>query len=92
MFGSIVGYSSYIYALQKLPVGTVSLYAYVNPIIAVVLGWAVLREPLSWREAVAIAVILGGVAVVKSAPARPAPQTEPSGSPLPAASACTDCT
>jgi drug/metabolite transporter (DMT)-like permease len=65
-FGSIVGYGSYTYALQKLPTSFVSLYAYINPVIAVLLGWAVLRERLGWREIAAAAVILGGVAIVKS--------------------------
>lgn len=67
VFGSIVGYGSYIYALQKLPVSTVSLYAYVNPVIAVALGWLVLGEHLGWMEGLAVVVILAGVALVKSA-------------------------
>lgn len=70
VFGSIVGYSAYIYALQKLPVSTVSLYAYINPVIAVALGWALLHETLTWRELTATAVILAGVAVVRMAPPR----------------------
>lgn len=71
VFGSIVGYSAYVYVLQKLPVSTVSLYAYINPVIAVALGWALLHEVLTWRELTATAVILAGVAVVRMAP-RPA--------------------
>ena len=47
--GAIGGFSAYAYALKHLPVATVSLYAYVNPIIAVVLGTLVLREPFSAR-------------------------------------------
>ena len=43
--GSIVGYSAYVYALKYLPIATVSLYAYVNPIIAVILGSLLLDEP-----------------------------------------------
>jgi drug/metabolite transporter (DMT)-like permease len=65
MFGSIVGYSSYIYALSKLPVPIVSIYNYINPMLAVFLGWLVFREPFGRRELVAMAVILTGVAVVK---------------------------
>ena len=49
LVGSIVGYSAYVYALKYLPVSTVSLYAYVNPIIAVVLGTLLLSEPFSLR-------------------------------------------
>src|SRR5262249_9092031 len=45
--GSVVGYSAYVYALRHLPVSFVSLYAYVNPVIAVVLGSLLLSEPFS---------------------------------------------
>ena len=47
--GSIVGFSAYAYALKHLPVATVSLYAYINPVIAVLLGTVVLGEPFSAR-------------------------------------------
>lgn len=66
-FGSIVAYGSYMYALQKLPISTVSLYAYLNPIIAVFLGWLVLREQVGWREVASLAVILSGVMIVQGA-------------------------
>lgn len=65
VFGSIVGYSAYIYALDRLPVALVSIYTYVNPVVAVFLGWLVYREPFGFREVVAMAVIFSGVAVVK---------------------------
>jgi len=67
IFGSIIGYGSFIYALTKLPAAKVSMYAYVNPIIAVVLGWFVLGEQLDWRVALATVVILLGVVLVQSA-------------------------
>jgi drug/metabolite transporter (DMT)-like permease len=67
IFGSIIGYGSFIYALAKLPAAKVSMYAYVNPIIAVVLGWLILGEQLDWRVALATAVILLGVVLVQSA-------------------------
>ena len=69
VFGSIVGYSSFIYALSKLPITTVSLYAYINPVIAVILGWLILDERLDWSVATATTVVLLGVALVKSAKA-----------------------
>jgi multidrug transporter EmrE-like cation transporter len=47
--GAIAGFSAYAYALKHLPVATVSLYAYINPIIAVVLGTLVLQEPFNAR-------------------------------------------
>ena len=68
VFGSIVAYGSFIYAMQKLPLSVVSTYSYINPVIAVLLGWIVLGEPLGWRVAAAAAIILGGVALVKAAP------------------------
>jgi drug/metabolite transporter (DMT)-like permease len=64
-FGSIVGYSSYAYALDKLPVAVVSIYPYVNSVVAVALGWLFYREPFGLREAAAMLVIFTGVALVK---------------------------
>src|SRR5919112_815840 len=68
VFGSIVAYSAYMYAIQKLPLPLVSTYSYVNPLVALVLGWMVLSEPLGWREGVSALVILLGVALVKTSP------------------------
>ena len=65
--GSIVGFSAYGYALKNLPISTVSLYAYINPVIAVLLGAIVLREPFGARIAVACAVVLAGTALVRRA-------------------------
>lgn len=65
VFGSLFGYSAYVYALKHLPVSTVSLYAYVNPVIAVVLGTLVLGEPFGWRVVTAAGVVFAGVAVVR---------------------------
>ena len=64
-FGSIVGYSAYIYALDRLPVAVVSIYPYVNSVVAVALGWLFYREPFGAREAGAMLVIFTGVALVK---------------------------
>jgi drug/metabolite transporter (DMT)-like permease len=66
--GSIGGFSAYAYALKHLPVATVSLYAYVNPVIAVLLGTLILNEPMSPRLVVAGAIVLIGMALVKSDP------------------------
>jgi drug/metabolite transporter (DMT)-like permease len=68
VFGSIVAYSAYMYAIQKLSLPLVSTYSYVNPLVALVLGWLVLAEPLGWREGGAALVILLGVALVKTSP------------------------
>jgi drug/metabolite transporter (DMT)-like permease len=85
VFGSLVAYTAYTYAIQKLPLSLVSTYSYINPVIAVVLGWLLLGEPLGWRVAAGAAVILCGVAVVKAAPRRGAEEAgrgaaEPDGS------------
>jgi drug/metabolite transporter (DMT)-like permease len=64
-FGSIVGYSAYVYAMDRLPVAIVSVYPYVNAVVAVALGWVFYREPFGRREALAMAIIFAGVAVVK---------------------------
>lgn len=65
IFGSIVGYTSYLYALARLPVALVSLYTYVNPIVAILMGWFFYREHVGWRQVAAMIVILCGVALVK---------------------------
>ncbi len=70
VFGSIVGYSAYLYALRHLPVALVSIYSYVNPVVAVALGWLFYREPFGLHEASAMAVIFAGVATVKVSSAR----------------------
>ena len=74
-FGSLVGYSAYVYALKRLPVAIVSVYTYVNAVVAVALGWLFYRERFGLREAVAMLIIFAGVAAVKrfSAPPRRAP-------------------
>jgi drug/metabolite transporter (DMT)-like permease len=62
--GSLVGFVCYVYALHHLPTSFVALYAYVNPIVAVALGAAVLGERVGWRLPMAVATILSGMAVV----------------------------
>ena len=64
--GSIGGFVSYVYALQHLPVATVSLYAYANPLIAVALGALVLGEPFTARTVVAMAIVFAGMALVRT--------------------------
>lgn len=61
VFGSIVGYSAYGYALRYAPATIVGTYAYVNPVIAVLLGWLFLSEPITGRMAIAIGLILAAV-------------------------------
>jgi drug/metabolite transporter (DMT)-like permease len=66
IFGSLLRYGSFIYALAKLPATKVSMYAYINPVIAVLLGWLVLGERLDRFVILSTAVILLGVVLVKS--------------------------
>ncbi|MBI3664769.1 MAG: EamA family transporter, partial [Acidobacteria bacterium] len=65
IFGSILAFSAFVYALEHLPISVASLYAYINPVVAICLGWLFYREPFGWREAAAMAVIFLGVALVK---------------------------
>jgi drug/metabolite transporter (DMT)-like permease len=47
VFGSLVGFTAFAYCLNELPASTVGTYAYVNPVVAVFLGWLILKEPLT---------------------------------------------
>ena len=67
IFGSIIAYSAYIFALAHMRTTHTSLYAYVNPVVAVFLGWLILSEPLTWVSVVAMVIILAGVALVQTA-------------------------
>ena len=64
MIGSIVAYACYSYVLRKLPMTIVSLYAYVNPIVAVILGWIVLGEKLNLKIGIAILITVAGIYIV----------------------------
>ncbi|OJU76488.1 MAG: hypothetical protein BGO09_16325 [Bacteroidetes bacterium 47-18] len=61
VFGSILAYSSFVYALSRLPVGVASLYAYINPFIALLLGYWWLSEELTWLTFLALLTALSGV-------------------------------
>jgi drug/metabolite transporter (DMT)-like permease len=63
--GSIVGYTAFIYAMTHLPVAVVSIYMFVNPVIAVFLGYVFFREPFGYRAATAMLIIFAGIAVVR---------------------------
>ena len=66
IFGSVVAFTAYIYAMRSLRTTTLSLYSYVNPVVAVILGWIVLNERLTWVSITAMAIILAGVALTQS--------------------------
>jgi len=64
LFGSLIAYASYAYALRKLSMTVVSLYAYINPLVAVILGWLVLNEPLNTKIWIAIILTITGIYIV----------------------------
>lgn len=66
VIGSIVSYGAYMYALSKLPSTVVSLYAYVNPVVAVVVGFLVLHEQFGFYTLVAMAITIAGVYLVNA--------------------------
>ena len=63
-FGSLVGYTAYIYLLNHTSAAKASTYAYVNPVVAVFLGWLLAHETVTSRTLLAAAVILAGVAII----------------------------
>lgn len=64
VFGSLLGFTAYVWLLANAPIGTVATYAYVNPIVAILLGTAVLHEGVTTRTGVGAAVVIAAVAVV----------------------------
>jgi drug/metabolite transporter (DMT)-like permease len=66
VFGSIVGFTAYVWLLGNVPLGTVATYAYVNPLVAISLGVVFLDEVVTWRILAGAAVILTSVALVIS--------------------------
>jgi drug/metabolite transporter (DMT)-like permease len=66
-FGSLLGFTSYIWLLDKVSPAHLGTYAYVNPIVAVLLGWAVAGERLSVRTGVAAAIVICAVALITTA-------------------------
>ncbi|HEU4636574.1 MAG TPA: EamA family transporter [Edaphobacter sp.] len=66
VFATLVGYTSYSFLLRKVPITLVATYAYINPLIAVVLGWILLHEPLASNQWLGLVTVLTSVAVVVS--------------------------
>ncbi len=76
-FGSLVGYTAYTYLLHTVPVAKVATYAYVNPIVAVILSALFLHEGLHGSQWIAMGVILVAVAVVTASKSKPLPAADP---------------
>ena len=72
-FGSLLGFTAYIYLLRATTPAKASTYAYVNPVVAVALGWAVAGEAVTPRMGIAAAIILGAVALITLASTGKAP-------------------
>lgn len=64
LFGSVAGYTSYMYLLRNVRLAAAATYAYINPIVAVLLGWALLHETLHGMEWVGMGIVVASVAVV----------------------------
>ena len=72
VFGSLVAFSAFVWLLKVAPITLVGTYAYVNPVVAVFLGWLVLSEPITSSTLLAAAVIVAAVALVVTARSRAA--------------------
>ena len=82
VFGSGIGFSAYIYILQKSTAARVATYAFVNPVVALFLGWLIAAETITLRTVLAAAVILTAVILVITAPHRaPARAAKPISAP-----------
>lgn len=77
VFGSLVAFTAYVWLLRVTSPVLVSTYAYVNPVVAVLLGWVLADEPLTAGTLVAAAVILSGVALISSSQAKSMKGEEP---------------
>ncbi len=64
LVGSLVGFSSFVWLMKNSTPAKVSTYAYVNPVVAVFLGWLILDEPVSHRTLIGSAIIIGAVIIV----------------------------
>jgi drug/metabolite transporter (DMT)-like permease len=63
-FGSVIGYTAFVWLLDNAPIGKVATYAYVNPVVAIALGAIVLHEPLTWTIGAGAVLVLACVAIV----------------------------
>jgi drug/metabolite transporter (DMT)-like permease len=77
VFGALAGFTAYIWLLRVSTPAHVSTYAYVNPAVAIFLGWAFAGEPLTARTLLAAAVIVAAVVIITTYRAREAKRTTP---------------
>ncbi len=70
VFGSIIGFTAYVYALRHMSATVVGTYAYVNPIVSVLLSWLILSEAITGRTIAAMGLMLGGVVLIQGEKAK----------------------
>src|SRR5688572_5670837 len=75
VFGALIGFSAYLWLMRVSTPSRVATHAYVNPVVAVLLGWAMLGETVTARTAVAMVVIVAAVVLIVSAPATGSAET-----------------
>ncbi len=73
IFGSIIAFTAYIWLLRVVPPAKAGTYAYVNPVVAVALGWARADEAVTWRTVIAATIIILAVVLITSYRGRPLP-------------------
>ena len=76
VFGGLIGFGAYTWLLRNIPTPVVAAHAYVNPLIAILLGSLIIQEPLTPRIMISAAVIIGSVVLISLARALPARRTE----------------
>jgi drug/metabolite transporter (DMT)-like permease len=79
VFGSLIAFTAFVYLLRVSTPARVATYAYVNPVVAVLLGWTFGGESISGRMLVAAAIIVGGVAIITAAEGRTPQQSSAPG-------------
>jgi drug/metabolite transporter (DMT)-like permease len=84
IFGALIAFTAYVWLLRVASPVLVSTYAYVNPLVAVFLGWAVAGEPITRGTLIAAAVILAGVALITSGQGKSEKKEKPAREPEPA--------
>jgi len=70
LVGAMVGFTAYLWLIKNVPPALATTYAFVNPVVAIYVGWLVLAEPVTPRTLLAAAVIIAGVALITQARSR----------------------
>lgn len=71
VLASLIAYSAYVWLIGHAPMSLVATYAYVNPVVAVFLGWLILSEPLTRDVVIGLTIVVGGVILVVTGERRP---------------------